>query len=231
MSAERRQGVIYESTIPFRARLRHVALVSPSATLPPLVLPRPPEPPAPEPPPPPPPPAPPAPSVEVDKHEQKERDSIERALATMMEVARDLKAEQGKRLGEMQVLAVELAVAIGAQLTHERIESGDFAVETLVHKVVGKLDTEQAITVYLHPEDIALLERRRSGQVLFPNSADIRLVPDPSFRRGDCRAESGDLIVLSRLEDQLTAIHRRLFGRLADAEAERHEAEPRIQPS
>lgn len=230
--------MVYEAAISFRAGLLGVALADPSTRFDPVPtvlgeLPLPPDdlslPPAKLPSPP----AAVAPTTSceaeldeaVAKQIQEEREAVERTLAHMTDVAHELKAQQRQRLTEMQQLAVELAVAIAGRLVHDRIEAGDFAVETLVHQVVERLETKQAVTVYLHPADIALLERRLGeGQALFPNNAEVRLAADDSLNRGECRAETGDVSVLSRLEEQLATIRQRLLGSLADAEIERRKA-------
>jgi flagellar biosynthesis/type III secretory pathway protein FliH len=163
-------------------------------------------------------PAPPA----VDPQAQKDRQLIEQTLASLSEAIDGLEAQQRQRLEEMQQVAVELAVAIASRLVHERIEAGDFAVETLVRQVVERLGTSQPATVGLHPDDLALLEKRLgSGRRLFAEDSGIRVVADPTLVRGSCKAETADSGVHAQIETQLADVWRHLLQTIPEAVVER----------
>src|SRR5262249_25626111 len=101
-------------------------------------------------------------------------------------------------------------------------ESGDLNMEGRVRRVVEHLKPEQPATVYLHPADLALLESRpKDGRSLLGGSAEVRLAVDPALARGDCRAETGDVSVRARLEDELADIRQGLLGGLSASEVER----------
>lgn len=162
-----------------------------------------------------------------DQRLREERSAIERTLAGMTDVAEDLRAQQRQRLAEMQQLAVELAITVAGQLVHQRIAAGAFGVESLVQKVVDRLETTQAVTVYLHPDDVTLLEQRLGeGRPLLENN-EYRLVGDPSLGRGDCRAETDEHSIHAHLEQQIADIRKHLLQHLPDAEVERRHAAPR----
>jgi len=162
-----------------------------------------------------------------DRQHHDERERFRRVLDGLTEATRSLHDQERAGLAEMQQAAVELAVAIASHLIHDKIEKGDFAVETLVRKAVQRLGAKQLVTVCLHPDDIALLERRVGGDtVLFGSTAEIRLVPDRSLGRGDCRAEAGEVKVLAQVEAQLAGIRRHLLRSLVHAEPEPGQAEP-----
>jgi flagellar assembly protein FliH len=133
-----------------------------------------------------------------------------------------VRAAQRGRLAEMQRVAVEVAVAVASHVLYERIESGDFPVEELVRAAVQRLDPRQAVTVRLHPEDLALLERRTAEEPLFAlDTEELRLVADPALGRGDCRAETGDVAVMANLQEHLAEIRHDLLRALPEAEVER----------
>lgn len=213
--------MVYEATISFRSVLQGVVLADPSAPFPAVSLS------AGEPP---------VPSHEdqqlqreatQSRQAQQEREAIEQVLARLTDVARTFEAQQRHRLGEMQQAAVELAIAVAGRLLHDKIEAGDFPVETLVREVVERLGPRQPVSVFLHPDDIALLQQRLGEkQALFPEATVVRLVPDAALKRGDCRAEAGEVSVLSHLEVQLNDLRQQLLGSLIDAEIERRKALP-----
>ena len=139
----------------------------------------------------------------------------------MMEAAHDLAADREQRRAEMQRVAVELAVTIASKLIHEKIEAGEFALESLVRQTIVRLEPNQPVTVRLHPADITLLEKRLgSSHPLLPNGPEASLLPDPGLERGACRAEAGTVSVLSQWKDQLEEIHQHLLRSVGHARSE-----------
>ena len=160
--------------------------------------------------------------VRAEQAAREQRERLESVLGRLSDVARDLHASQRGRLDEMQRVAVELAVAVASHVLYERLESGTFPIEELVRAAVKRLEPRQAVTVRLHPDDLALLERRTSEEPLFAlDTEELRLAADPSLARGDCRAETGDVAVLANLAEHLAEVRRDLLQALPEAEVER----------
>lgn len=148
---------------------------------------------------------------------RQEKEAIERAVAGLKQAAAIFRTGQQEQLGDMQRTIVRLAIGLASQLTHERIRLGDFAVEALVQKVVQRLRPRQAVTVYLNPDDLHLLEQRLGDEPLFPpHGPSLRVEGDASVNRGDCRAESGDTSVSWLLEDQWEEISQHLLRSLGN---------------
>jgi flagellar assembly protein FliH len=179
------------------------------------------------------------PSAELEKlavaekvrQDKKEREAIEQVLLNLTEAATSLRAREHEHLEEMQRLAVELAVAIASRLLHEQIQSGDYPIETLVHKVVERLDTSQPVTVFLHPADLALLQQRLGeGRTTSPEGAAAQLAGDATLARGNVRAQAGDISVSADLEEQLKDIRRSLRETLPVAGQEPDKDGPHLRP-
>lgn len=153
---------------------------------------------------------------------EQEQALIEQTATSLQDLADDLLSQQRQRLAEMQHVAGALAVAVAEHFIHERIESGCCAVENLVQQVVGSLEGDHALRVYLHPDDISLLEARR--QPIFAEDSRIRLLADPLLARGHCRAETADGNIAAQFEEQIAGLRRQLLGRLPDVEVERRAA-------
>lgn len=220
--------MIYEANVAFRPGLLHVRLGDAAEPLPPRKRPKlvPPSPPPeatvedlhlvapPEPQvekkPTPPPPAP------------REDSKLGELMEQMLEGIQELKAAQENRLEEMQRVAIEVAVAIASHVMYERLESGDYPLEELVREAVRRLEPRETVKVSLHPEDLALLEGRLTAEPkLAFDPGEVRLVADPRLARGDCRAEAGDVHVITHLEEHLAEIRRQLMSVLPDAGVER----------
>jgi flagellar biosynthesis/type III secretory pathway protein FliH len=64
------------------------------------------------------------------------------------------------------------------------------------------------------------------GDALLADSAEVQFAADATLARGNCRAEAGELSVLSQLDVQLADLRRHLLGSLEHAEIERRKAQP-----
>ena len=154
-----------------------------------------------------------------------EREGIERVLASMTEAAHNFDSRKRQLLAEMQQVAIELAVAVAGHLVHEKIQASEFPIENVVRQVVEHLGAKQPVKVRLHPDDLALLAQRLGDSPLATSAADVELVPDATLSRGDCRAEAGEVSMLSQLDVQLADLRRHLLGSLGHAEIERRKAQ------
>lgn|GEM_PF-2097657 len=202
-----------EIAIALRLALRRVVLVDPEAPLPPVAMPV--KSAAPE-----------AASAEQptkpaeDKQLQQERAAIQAVLDSVTAALQEFQRRETQRLTEMQQVAIELAVAIASRLTHAKIQAGDFGIEGLVREVLEQVDRQQPATLYLHPQDMALLERRAEDEpTLFATGQAVRLTADPALGRGNCRAEWGDVSILSAWQQQLPEIQQHLLRGITDARA------------
>ena len=163
----------------------------------------------------------------LEKLRKEEQEALQRLLSNLGEVASELQAQECQRLEEMQQVAVELAVAIASRLVYERIEAGDYAVETLVRQAVEGLKTNQPITIHLNPHDLELLEKRLA--TIQPQPQDLvklRFIGDGQLGRGDCRAEAGETGVLSKVQEQLAGIRKHLLETLPEATLDRRRPLP-----
>ena len=89
-----------------------------------------------------------------------ERRQIAAALAGLTSAAMALRKDVDRMRGEMEAAAVELAMAVASRLIHKAIDAEAFGVEELVHELTARLEGDRAVTVFLHPEDLKLLQRR-----------------------------------------------------------------------
>lgn len=207
--------MIYEATVPMRRTLKDIAVVEPTAPWPEPALPRPEVPPADSP----------VPATILPSREEIE--VLERLHERLDDLTQDLWAQQRQRLTEMQRVAVELAVAIASRLIHQRIEEGDLGVQNLVRQVAERLEPQDALTVYLHPADLSLLQQQvEPGQQWFPGEGKLKLAVDESLSRGDCRAETGDMSLLLKLDKQLEDVRKHLLDVLPEVDVEQRKPQP-----
>ena len=137
-----------------------------------------------------------------------ERRQIAAVLAGLTTAATTLRQDVERMRGEMTAAAVELAAAIASRLIHKVIDADAFGVEELVRELTARLDGERAVTMFLHPDDLKLLQR--PGPALPPDGRTIQWTADQTLARGDCRAVCGDVSLFSQLKVQLMDLHDQL---------------------
>lgn len=150
--------------------------------------------------------------------QEEERRAVQSVLAALAQASSNLVRQQNGLLEEMQMAAVELAAAMTAHVTYDKLETDRFAIEELAKAVIGRLTTGGPVEVRLNPDDIALLERRTGGS-LSGDGNDIALVADNALGRGDCVAESGAVSFTSCLEEQLNGLRQHLLRNLSNAQS------------
>lgn len=205
-----------EFRVRFSRRLRGARIVSAAEIAPPPV--------APAPPPPAPPvavPPPPAPTgfvqADITNELRADRARIEAVLGSVQAAVENLHTERAARLGELQQVAVAMALSIATRLLHEQIESGAFAIENKVRDMIAQLGGDAAVTVRLNPADLALLSTRLGGQPLSDEYADPRFVADANLGRGDCQVEGRESMLLSDVTRELEEIRDDLLRRMKNA--------------
>jgi flagellar biosynthesis/type III secretory pathway protein FliH len=155
---------------------------------------------------------------DVARELKADRARIEEVLGKVQAAATELRKDQTERLREWQRAAVELAMTIATRLLHEKVNSGDFPMDTKVRDMVARLEEDAPVAIRLNPMDVELLESCLNGEPLLPGRDEQpRLVPDSSLGRGDCRVEGKEAMLLSDIRRELEEIRDELLRSLAHA--------------
>ena len=73
------------------------------------------------------------------------------------------------------------------------------------------MPTRQPVEIHLHPDDVALLNRRLGDGGEIAGKRTVRVVSDGKILRGDCRATVGDVEVWSEIATQLEELRDHLL--------------------
>lgn len=125
---------------------------------------------------------------------------IAKALERAADAASALQRSRRLDMKAWHAAAVELALAVTAKLLRRQIDAGEFPIDQVAREMIDECAPEGAISLHLHPEDLATLSSRS------PLSNRVRLLADASLARGDARVEAGDEVIVSDLTDQFAAI-------------------------
>lgn len=156
--------------------------------------------------------------VELDQHLREvehlkqQRDGWKRGFMELQRAINNSEARNNEMLTELREAAVELGHAIASKLVFQQLAEDEFPIKRLVTEVLSRLNTHEVTTVRLHPADLAVLQE---GDNFNPSSiadTNIKLVPDPSLSRGDCKAVAGEITVIYELHRQIEEIRRELLS-------------------
>lgn len=160
------------------------------------------------------------PAPDPAQRECEEREAIEQVLEQLRKVAGQLAASYEAMSDEMRQAAVELAVAVAGHIAFDKLQAGEFPIEEMVRQALARLPAAPSFTVYLHPDDLALLRRRLEDKPLLPaRETQVRIEADASLRRGGCRAAAGEIHVLADLADQLAGLRQHLLWSASHAQS------------
>jgi flagellar assembly protein FliH len=137
---------------------------------------------------------------------------IEQVLGRLSKAIGALGDERRKHVDDWRRAAIELAVAVAGVLTKRQLEMGYMPVVEFADELIAACDPGLEVRVFLHPQDIRVLQGRLSGKPLFEGLGNrVQLVPDPDLSRGDCRVEDGQQVLVSRLGERLSEVREELI--------------------
>jgi flagellar biosynthesis/type III secretory pathway protein FliH len=102
-----------------------------------------------------------------------------------------------------------LSVEIARKILVQKIENGDYKIESIVQEALNNAPTHQDIVIHLNPEDLANCQKAQQDE---PGGAfaGIKFVPDSKIGRAECLLESSQGIVESLINEQLDKISKAL---------------------
>jgi len=102
-----------------------------------------------------------------------------------------------------------LSVEIARKILMQKVENGDYEIESIIKEALGNTPGSQNVKVHLNPEDLAKCRKAQQdepGGVL----AGIELISDPNIGRAECLLESPKGIIKSMIDDNLERIGKAL---------------------
>lgn len=148
--------------------------------------------------------------------------SVDDSLASLAEQLQGIEQRRAASLQELQMAAVELAVAVASRVVRECVEAGQWGVEQRVAEVVGRMQSQGPLVVRLHPEELStLLARIDTHRPANWPAERLRLEPDPSLPRGACQVDGDEYSGVSRIEWELSELRQILLECAEDAQVER----------
>lgn len=140
-----------------------------------------------------------------------------RQLETKLDAVR---TENREQLGDLQELAVELAVAVAAHVIKQKVDRDELALTELVHDAIQHMGLDHPLQVKVNSKDRSTLDTFEG--TAFPGP--LELTSDDDVPRGACLVISGRGGVMSSLEGRLENVRETLLQGIAYARNERPQA-------
>lgn len=107
--------------------------------------------------------------------------------------------------GEKELL--DIVFCIAQKVVRAQIEIDTDAVRNTIREAVGHAADQGRLTVWIHPDDAALMESIRSDvQPPFEPHPSVRIQTDPSISRGGCKVETTHGGIDATVESQMERI-------------------------
>jgi len=98
-----------------------------------------------------------------------------------------------------------LSVEIARKVLMQKVENGDYEIESIVKEALGNAPARHELVVHLNPEDLPQchkLQQDDRGSAF----AGIKLIADPSIGRAECLLETPKGIIKSFIDEHMERI-------------------------
>jgi type III secretion system HrpE/YscL family protein len=157
--------------------------------------------------------------IEAEAHEEAERvrakaaaEGRERGLQSVSELLAGARAQAVRAAKESERELRVLAVRIAEKILGRELKLDAQAIADVAAEAVRLAGEARELTVRVHPDDLAALERGRPRVLERARATQIAFRADERIARGGCIVESELGLVDARLSTQLDAIERALKG-------------------
>jgi flagellar biosynthesis/type III secretory pathway protein FliH len=140
---------------------------------------------------------------------QAQKTACSQAYQALNAVVSKLNEFYDKVIVEQREEIAKLSVEIARKILLQKVENGDYEIESIVKEALKNAPTRQNVVVHLHPEDLAQCQKAQheeSDGAL----AGIKFVSDPKIGRAECLLESPRGIIESLINGHLERIGKAL---------------------
>lgn len=140
----------------------------------------------------------------------------EQAVERLARSVEDLQALRTKLLQKTERQVVQLSVAIARRIVHRELRLDPDLLAAMARVALDRLGDAPGATIRLNPEDYAATAARRVA----PDAGAVRVVADPSVKRGGCLVQSEVGLIDLNPDAQIQELASTLLGPESDAEGE-----------
>ena len=140
---------------------------------------------------------------------QAEIAAFSQAAKTLNGVVAKLNQFYDRLFAEHKEEIARLSVEIARKILMQKVQDGDYEIESIVKEALKNAPTRQDVVVHLNPEDHLLCQKAQQDE---PNGsfAGIKFVSDQNIGRAECLLETPKGIIVSLIDEHLERIGKAL---------------------
>ncbi|MBW7990838.1 MAG: hypothetical protein FVQ84_12595 [Planctomycetes bacterium] len=138
-----------------------------------------------------------------------QKNTFSQACQAINGVVTKLNEFYDKVFTEQKEEIVKLSVEIARKILMQKVEDGDYEIQSIIKEALNNAPTRQDIVVHLNPEDLAECQKALQHE---PDGTltDVKFVSDSNIGRAECLLESPKGIVESLINEHLDRISKAL---------------------
>jgi len=135
--------------------------------------------------------------------------AFSQACQTLNGVVAKLNEFYDKMLAGHEEQIAKLSVEIARKILMQKVENGDYEIESIVKEALKNAPTRQDVVVHLNPQDLVQCQKAQQAE---PSGelAGIKFVSDLNIGRAECVLESPKGIIESLINEHLERVGKAL---------------------
>lgn len=150
-----------------------------------------------------------APSVEK-RDSSAQKTAFSQACKVLNQVAAKLQESCAEVFAKHREEIARLSVEIARKILMQKVEQGDYQIESIVREALMHAPSRQDIVVRLNPEDLTQCLKAQQQDDAGGLLAGVQLVADPGIGRAECVLESPKGIIKSLIDENLERVGKAL---------------------
>lgn len=138
-----------------------------------------------------------------------QKEGVAQVCQALQDAANKVNEFQEKLFKEHKEQIAKLSVEIARKILMQKVQEGDYAIESIVEEALKNAPTHQDLAVHLNPEDLAQCQKLQQEDAT-GTLAGVKLVSDPNIGRAECLLETPKGIIESLIDEHLERIGKAL---------------------
>jgi flagellar biosynthesis/type III secretory pathway protein FliH len=138
-----------------------------------------------------------------------QKNELSQAFHAISDAAAKLNHFYETVFAEQKEEIAKLSMEIARKVLMQKVEDGDYKIESIIKEALNSAPTRQDIVVHLNPEDLTECQKAL-GEKPDGDLADVKFVSDSKIGRAECLLESPKGIVESLINEHLDRISKAL---------------------
>jgi flagellar biosynthesis/type III secretory pathway protein FliH len=136
---------------------------------------------------------------------QLKKEGLTQACQALRDAVNKVNESQKNMLSDHKEQIAKLSVEIARKILVQRIQEGDYEIESIVKEALKNAPAHQDVVVHLNPEDLTQCKKTLEGD---PGSTleGIKFVADPNIGRAECLLETPKGIIQSFINEHIERI-------------------------